>query len=157
MKKIFVGNLPWSATDQDLVDLFTQYGEVLSARVIVDRDTGRSKGFAFVELEDSAADVILSTDDAFELDGRQLRVNEAEERGARGGFRGDRGGFAAGRGGGRGDFNGGNGGGYGGRGDFGERGGRGDFGGGRGDFGGGRGGRGGGRGGRGRDGGGYRG
>src|SRR5690606_39362207 len=43
VKKIFVGNLPWSATDQDLVDLFTQYGEVLSARVIVDRDTGRSK------------------------------------------------------------------------------------------------------------------
>ncbi len=153
MKKIFVGNLPWSATDQDLVDLFTQFGEVLSARVIVDRDTGRSKGFAFVELDDGAADVILSTDDAFELDGRQLRVNEAEERGARGGFRGERGGPGGGRGGfgGRGDGNGSNGGGYGGRGaDSGGRGGRGDFGSGRADFGGGRGG-------RGRDGGGYRG
>lgn len=94
LKKLFVGNLPWSATDEEIQGLFSSYGDVLSAKVIVDRDTGRSKGFAFVEMEDSAAEEILANQEGFELSGRQLRVNEAQDRRPRpgGGGGGGRGG-----------------------------------------------------------------
>ncbi len=91
MKKLFVGNLPWSATEGDVAGLFAEMGEVLSVRVIADRETGRSRGFAFVELDDAIADQVL--EQQFELEGRHLRVNEAEERAPRGG-----GGFGGGRG-----------------------------------------------------------
>ena len=81
-KKIYVGNLSWNTTESDLSDLFAQYGEVLSVRIITDRDTNRSKGFGFIEMADSdAADAAISTYNGKELDGRNLRVNEAEERG----------------------------------------------------------------------------
>lgn len=102
MVKLFVGNLPWSVGDAELTQLFAPHGEVQSARVINDRDTGRSRGFGFVEIEaDNVADVIRATDGQ-EIDGRNVRVNEAEnkERGDRGGFRNDRGGnggFGGGR------------------------------------------------------------
>ncbi len=80
-KKIYVGNLSWNTTEEDLTDLFAQYGEVISTRIITDRDTNRSKGFGFVEMaEDDAAVAAISTFDGKELDGRNLRVNEAEDR-----------------------------------------------------------------------------
>ncbi len=80
-KKIYVGNLSWNITEDDLGELFAQYGEVLSVNIIIDRDTRRSKGFGFVEMaEDDAAIAAISTFNGTELDGRNLRVNEAEDR-----------------------------------------------------------------------------
>lgn len=83
-KKIYVGNLSWNTTESDLEILFTQYGEVLSLRIITDRDTNRSKGFAFVEMvDDNAAAAAIKANDGLEIDGRNLRVNEAQERAER--------------------------------------------------------------------------
>ena len=107
--KLYVGNLAYSMTDSDLQNLFEQYGAVQSAQVIMDRDTGRSKGFGFVEMgttEEGQAAIQALNDQ--EVNGRKLTVNEArprEERGGGGGGRG-RGGFGGG-GGGRGGFGGG--------------------------------------------------
>ncbi len=106
-KKLYVGNLPFSATDQILLDTFAQCGTVESAKIIVDRETGRSKGFGFVEMstDAEAADAITKFNGA-DYDGRAMTVNEAkpmaprENRGG-GGFGGgnrDRGGFGGGRG-----------------------------------------------------------
>ncbi len=84
MKKIYVGNLPWSTGDEDLNDLFSSYGQVVSARVITDRDTGRSRGFGFVEMaDDGAADEAISELNDKDHGGRPLRVNEALDRGRR--------------------------------------------------------------------------
>ena len=80
-KKIYVGNLSWNTTNDDLSDMFAQYGEVLSVNIISDRETNRSKGFGFVEMaDDDAAVAAISTFNGSELDGRNLRVNEAEDR-----------------------------------------------------------------------------
>lgn len=77
-KKLYVGNLPYSADDQALGDHFAQAGTVASAAVIVDRMTGRSKGFGFVEFDDDAeADKAVEMFDGQDMDGRPLRVNEA--------------------------------------------------------------------------------
>ena len=102
--KLYVGNLAYSVDDSDLQKLFAPYGNVSSAQVIKDRETGRSKGFGFVELasgqEGKAAITALHGKD---VDGRALVVNEArpkEESGGRGGFGGggrDRGGYGGGR------------------------------------------------------------
>ena len=73
---IYVGNLAWSVSDDDLRDLFTPYGDVISARVIEDRETGRSRGFGFVEMEAGAADAIEALDGSAH-NGRNLKVNEA--------------------------------------------------------------------------------
>jgi RNA recognition motif-containing protein len=112
-KKLYVGNLSYSVTDASLEELFSQYGAVRSAQVIQDRDTGRSKGFGFVEMEDEqgAADAIKNLHET-QHDGRPLTVNEArpkEDRGGRGG--GGGGGYGGGRGGGGGGYGGGGGGG----------------------------------------------
>src|SRR6476646_3209917 len=96
-KKLYVGNLPFSATDQILSDTFAQCGTVESAKIIVDRDTGRSKGFGFVEMstEAEAADAIAKCNGA-DYDGRPMTVNEAkpmaprENRGGGGGRGGGR-------------------------------------------------------------------
>jgi len=80
VKKIYVGNLPWSATDSDLRELFSSVGTVHSAAVITDRDTGRSRGFGFIEMDDSDAEQAISKLDGREMDSRPLRVNEAQER-----------------------------------------------------------------------------
>lgn len=99
--KLFVGNLPWSVGDAELEEIFSPHGAVQSARVISDRETGRSRGFGFVEIEtDDVAAVIRATNDQ-PIDGRNLRVNEAEDRdrGSRGGGGGSRGGGGGGRGG----------------------------------------------------------
>jgi cold-inducible RNA-binding protein len=113
--RLYVGNLPFSVTEQDLEQLFSQSGQVDSANVVTDRDTGRSRGFGFVEMESQeAANAAIEALNGYELSGRALTVNEArpkESRPARGGFGGGggRGGF--GGGGGRGGFGGGGGGG----------------------------------------------
>lgn len=82
-KKIYVGNLPFTATEDDIRDLFAQYGEVHSVNLISDRETGRPRGFGFVEMED--ADQAISALDGQDFGGRSLRVNEARERGGGGG------------------------------------------------------------------------
>jgi cold-inducible RNA-binding protein len=76
-KKIFVGNLSFQTTDSDLNDLFAQFGEVESATIITDRDTGRSKGFGFVAMNDENAERAISQLNGTELNGRALTVNEA--------------------------------------------------------------------------------
>ncbi len=80
-KKIYVGNLSYGTDEDRLADHFAQFGTVLSARIIFDRETNRSKGFGFVEMEDDeAAEAAISALNNQELDGRNLRVNEAIER-----------------------------------------------------------------------------
>ena len=80
-KKIYVGNLPFTATDQELEELFSAHGAVSSARVITDRETGRSRGFGFVEMDDeTAADAAIRGLNGKDMGGRPLRVNEAKER-----------------------------------------------------------------------------
>ena len=79
-KNIYVGNLPWSATEDELRDMFAQYGEVESAKIITDRETGRSRGFGFVEMESEAGDSAIAALNGKDMGGRPLRVNEARER-----------------------------------------------------------------------------
>jgi RNA recognition motif-containing protein len=77
-KKIYVGNMSYNTTEEDLRDLFAQYGTVLSATIIFDRETRRPKGFGFVEMEeDNAAEAAISQLNGQEVGGRNLRVNEA--------------------------------------------------------------------------------
>ena len=101
-KKLYVGNLSYNVTNNSLEELFAQFGVVRSAQVIQDRDTGRSKGFGFVEMaDDNAAREAIAAMNEKEHDGRPLTVNEArprEERGGGGG--GGGGGYGGGRGGG---------------------------------------------------------
>jgi RNA recognition motif-containing protein len=77
-KKLFVGNLPYTTTNEDLGEFFAQFGEVLSSAVIMDRATGRSKGFGFVEMtNDAEADSAIAKGDGAEFEGRKLTVSEA--------------------------------------------------------------------------------
>lgn len=79
--KIYVGNLPWSCADQELSELFSGMGEVSTATVITDRETGRSRGFGFVEMnDDAAANKAIAELNGKDMGGRPLRVNEANER-----------------------------------------------------------------------------
>ncbi len=87
--KLFVGNLPWSVGDAELEAVFAELGEVASARVITDRDTGRSRGFGFVEMDVTDVNAVISATNGREVDGRPLRVNEAEDKGGSGGGRRD--------------------------------------------------------------------
>ena len=92
-KKLYVGNLSFSSTEEDLRTAFESHGGVDSVNVITDRETGRSRGFAFVEMDDaSAADDAMRALDGSDLGGRTLKVNEAKdrERGGGGGGRGNR-------------------------------------------------------------------
>src|SRR6185312_3482065 len=118
--KLYVGNLSYNITSSDLEQLFAQHGTVQSAEVIQDRDTGRSKGFGFVQMgSDQEAQAAITALNGQEQDGRALTVNEAkprEERPRGGGGGGGRGGYGGGGGGGgrgRGGFGGGGGGGRG--------------------------------------------
>jgi RNA recognition motif-containing protein len=117
-KKLYVGNLPYSVRDSDLEDLFSPHGSVQSAQVIIERDTGRSKGFGFVEMSnDQEAQEAISALNGRDMEGRTLTVNEArpkEEGGGGGGGRRSGGGGGGGYGGGGGGGRGGGGGGYGG-------------------------------------------
>jgi RNA recognition motif-containing protein len=98
VKKLYVGNLPFSATEDEIREYFGQHGTVHSVALINDRETGRPRGFGFVEIEDGDLDKMIQALDGQEMGGRTLRVNEAQER-SRGG--GGGGGFG-GRGGNRG-------------------------------------------------------
>ena len=100
-RKIYVGNLPWSTTSADLEAMFAAHGAVRSAEVISDRETGRSRGFGFVEMEtDEGLQAAISALNGHEMNGRPLTVNEARERtpraggggggGGGGGYGGDR-------------------------------------------------------------------
>jgi len=80
LKKLFVGSLPWSVGDVELEALFREYGTVQSAHVITDRETGRSRGFGFVEIETNDVAAIIRSTDGQEVEGRAIRVNEAEEK-----------------------------------------------------------------------------
>jgi RNA recognition motif-containing protein len=111
-KKLYVGNLAYSLSDSDLQGLFEPHGTVQSAQVIMDRDTGRSKGFGFVEMgSDQEAQAAIAALNGKEVEGRALTVNEARPKteGGRGGGGGGRGGYGGG-GGGRGGYGGGGGG-----------------------------------------------
>jgi RNA recognition motif-containing protein len=88
-KKIYVGNLPFSATEDELHEMFSQYGQVESVKLITDRETGRPRGFGFVEMGDGASEAIAALNDK-ELGGRNLKVNEAKPREDRGGGGGQR-------------------------------------------------------------------
>ena len=79
-KNIYVGNLAWSVSNDELRDMFEAFGEVISARVIEDRETGRSRGFGFVEMEDAGALEAIEAMDGSMFSGRTLKVNEARPR-----------------------------------------------------------------------------
>ena len=108
-KKIYVGNLSYSANDAALQDLFSVHGTVVSAEVIMDRASGRSKGFGFVEMgTNEEAQAAISALDGQDVGGRPLKVNEAKPREDRGGGGGrGRGGYGGGHGGGGGGYGGG--------------------------------------------------
>jgi cold-inducible RNA-binding protein len=101
-KRIYVGNLPFSADEEQVRALFEQYGNVISVAMITDRETGRFRGFCFVEMEDDDADAAIEAMNGYDMGGRGLRVNEAQPReerrggggggGRREGGYGDRGG-----------------------------------------------------------------
>jgi RNA recognition motif-containing protein len=123
-KRIYVGNLPWAYSSSDLEALFKQYGDVAAAEVIMDRETGRSRGFGFVQMaNDADMEPAINALNGSNVGGRPLVVNEARERtprsgggygGGGGGYGGGRGGYGGGRGsGGGGGYSGGGGGGYG--------------------------------------------
>ncbi len=122
-KRLYVGNLPFDTTEDDLHQLFSAHGQIVSAKLITDMETGRSRGFGFVEMstEDEAKAAIEKMNKA-KVGDRELTVNEARPRpertggaggGSRGGFGGGRGGFGGGNGGGGGGRGGNSGGGYG--------------------------------------------
>jgi len=129
-KKLYVGNISFDTTSDDLVQAFSQYGTVLGAQIVSDRETGRSRGFAFVEMHTGADEAIAALNGA-QLQGRTLTVNEAKPRedrprgggggGGGGGYGGGGGGNRGGSGGGGGYGGGGGGGGYGGGGGAGGR------------------------------------
>jgi RNA recognition motif-containing protein len=111
-KKLYVGNLGYGVTDSDLTKMFEPYGTVESAQIIMDRDTGRSKGFGFVEMKtDQEAQAAIAALNGQDSGGRQLTVNEARPRaeGGRGGSGGGRGGYGRGGSGGGGGYGGGGG------------------------------------------------
>ena len=117
-QRIYVGNLPFSATTEEVEELFSGFGEVISVALPTDRETGRPRGFGFVEMEDAAANEAIRALDGTDFGGRNLRVNPAQPR-EQGGRGGGGGGYRGGGGGGYG----GGGGGYGGGGRGGDRGG----------------------------------
>lgn len=105
MKRLYVGNLSFHTTEEQLRGIFAAYGQIDSVSLVTDRDTGQSRGFCFVEVaDDASAERAISELNGRDLDGRTLNVNEArprEERGGGRGGRGGRGGFGGSRGGGR--------------------------------------------------------
>jgi RNA recognition motif-containing protein len=107
-KKLYVGNISFQTTSDELVQAFGQYGNVTSAQIVTDRETGRSRGFAFVEMADGADEAIAAMNGAL-VGGRTLTVNEARPREERPRSGGGGGGYGGGRGGDRGGYGGGGG------------------------------------------------
>jgi RNA recognition motif-containing protein len=85
--RLFVGNLPWSIGDDELRDLFSEFGDVTDSKVINDRETGRSRGFGFIEIDDEGGEAAIKALDGSDQEGRDIRVNVAEERKPRGDHR----------------------------------------------------------------------
>ena len=79
-RTLYVGNLPWATKADDLASVFSAHGEVISSRVITDRETGRSRGFGFVEVREEDAEAMIAAMNGTELDGRVITVNEAKAR-----------------------------------------------------------------------------
>jgi RNA recognition motif-containing protein len=104
MKKLYVGNLPFTATESDVRALFEKHGEVSSVALINDRETGRPRGFGFVEIDDNGFANAIQALNGYQMDGRALMVNEAQDKPRRDGGGGDRGGRGGGRGGNRGGW-----------------------------------------------------
>lgn len=77
---LYVGNLPWTITEQELAEAFSAHGQVLGSRIVTDRDTGRSRGFGFVEVGDGDTERIISAMNGTQLGNRTITVNEAKER-----------------------------------------------------------------------------
>lgn len=108
--RIYVGNLPYSTNDMELREMFGEFGNVTDASVVMDRETGRSRGFGFVEMDDSTANEAIEQMNGRDMGGRALVVNQARERaprsggggggGGRGGYGGGGGGYGGGGGGG---------------------------------------------------------
>jgi cold-inducible RNA-binding protein len=110
-RKLFVGGLSWNTTDEGLREAFSRFGSVVEAKVVTDRETGRSRGFGFVSYQDAAEGASAQQAmDGASLDGRSIRVNAAEDKPSGGGGGGGRGGFGGGGGGGGGGRGGGGGG-----------------------------------------------
>jgi RNA recognition motif-containing protein len=102
MKKLYVGNLPFTATESDVRALFEKHGDVSSVALINDRETGRPRGFGFVEMDDNGFAAAIQALNGYQMDGRALMVNEAQDKPRRdGGGGGDRGGRSGGGRGGR--------------------------------------------------------
>ena len=99
MKKLYVGNLPFTATESDVRKLFEKHGDVTSVALITDRETGRPRGFGFVEMDDNGVAKAMAALNGYDMDGRTLTVNEAQDKPRREG--GDRGGRSGGGRGGR--------------------------------------------------------
>jgi cold-inducible RNA-binding protein len=100
MKRLYVGNLSFHTTEDQLREMFASYGQIDSVSLVTDRDTGQSRGFCFVEVaDDASAEKAISELNGRDCDGRTLNVNEARPREERGGARGGRGGGGGGRGG----------------------------------------------------------
>ena len=111
-KRLYIGNLPFDTTEDDLHQMFSAHGQIVSVKLITDMETGRSRGFGFVEMASKEeADAAIAALNGKEVDGRALKVNEAKPREDRGGFGGGGGGGRGGRGGGGGGYGGGGGGG----------------------------------------------
>lgn len=91
MMTIYVGNLLFQTTEEDISNLFSQFGAVESVKLIKDRDTGRPRGFGFVEMEDESGKVAIEALDGKDFGGRMIKVNEAKERSGGGGAGGSRG------------------------------------------------------------------
>ena len=85
MKKLYVGNLPFTATEDEITELFGQHGSVHSVALINDRETGRPRGFGFIEMDDDAITTAIQALQGKEMGGRALRVNEAQDKPRRGG------------------------------------------------------------------------
>ena len=87
MKSLYVGNLPWSATEEQLSQKFAEHGNVIAARIVTDRESGRSRGFGFVEMDDADAAKAISAMNEYQWEGRAITVNEARPKTERGGER----------------------------------------------------------------------
>jgi len=101
-KRLYFGNLSWDVGDEELASAVSEYGKVVNARVVTDRDTGRSRGFGFVEVEEDDAQKVIDSLNGSTWYGRNITVNEAKEREERGGYGGGgggRGGYGGGGGG----------------------------------------------------------
>lgn len=79
-KTLYVGNLPWGTTEEELSEVFAAHAEVIACRIITDRETGRSRGFGFVEVPADDAERVIEALNGFEMDGRALNISEAQPR-----------------------------------------------------------------------------